>query len=475
MLNSAVLLAALASTASAQQPSPRATVLELQAVRFWAPQQGQTRVLAMVGVPYTLLSSVGTGAEAHLAYTVTIKVTDDRGTVLTTEDFRRSAPAEARRDGVVGVEQLNFGLMPGKYMLSVTVTDSLGGKRTTDSLALEGFAASPGASDILLASGLRLTPENDTTTAAGEISHGARLRLITAPLVRIDITRPNLGYVVEAYSASQTTGTLRLSIKAPDGGAIVDLPALTQKVEAGGAVLRGMIPLEGLPEGNYVLHASLTIDGRKIDRSQAFAVSESKEALQRSLAMAAANRGTDEGYFGSLTQDSLDAAYDVLSMAGASSRDLALYKKDQMSIEAKRKFLIDFWAQRDANKATPENETRMLFYERVAFANSAFGERGRVGWKTDRGRVYSKFGKASEVTRYPSQNKAPPFELWRYQTGTPKWFIFADRGNIGAYNLIRSNELTERGVANWIELLLEWGVDDEIARWLGVVNLESVR
>ena len=142
-----------------------------------------------------------------------------------------------------------------------------------------------------------------------------------------------------------------------------------------------------------MLKASLTIKGKTVERTAPFAVNAVQAALAQNVAEVNANKGLDEVYFNSLPEDSLDAAAEALELVpGSTSRERAVYKKDELSLRAKRQFLIEFWAKRDANKATAINETRIAFYQAVGYANAHYGARFVPGWKTARGRVYAKYG-----------------------------------------------------------------------------------
>ena len=469
MLNAVVMLAALAAGGSASQ---RDQGLELGVTRFFLPASGETQVLTQAGVPYLFASAIGSGADAHVTYTVTVKVVDDRGTVLTSESFQRSAPAMARIPGAAGVENFRFLLKPGTFVMHVSARDSLTGKTIADSVRLEAYASAPTASDLVLANEMRQMPAGDTTSMPGEVARG-NYRIRTAPMLRVDIVNSNMAYMLEAYSSTETQGELRLAIRKRDGTTVADLPPTRQTIPAGGGLFKGQFSVEGLPDGDYLMHATLAVAGKTVTMQTPFVVSPAEEALKRSVAISQANRGTDEGYFSALPDDSLDAAAEVLFLTGAPSRELNVYKQD-MSMAAKRRFLIDFWSSRDKNKATVNNEDRIAFYQAVANVNQKYGERGRVGWKTDRGRVAVKFGSPpSEILARPSDGRAPPYEVWRYTVGKPIWFIFADRGNQGNFILLKSNEFREPGsAANWLEILTP-EVADEIGRWLGV-NLSNV-
>jgi GWxTD domain-containing protein len=75
---------------------------------------------------------------------------------------------------------------------------------------------------------------------------------------------------------------------------------------------------------------------------------------------------------------------------------------------SRERFITAFWQRRDPNPATPENEYRDEHYRRIAFANQNFAFGCAAGWRTDRGRIYIKFGKPDQV-RKTSQG-----EVWVY-------------------------------------------------------------
>ena len=90
-------------------------------------------------------------------------------------------------------------------------------------------------------------------------------------------------------------------------------------------------------------------------------------------------------------------------------------------------FIEQFWARRDTDPRTPDNEYREEHYRRIQYANEHYAA-GIPGWKTDRGWVYIAFGKPDEIESYPaggSYQRKPhegggwtsvyPFEIWRYR------------------------------------------------------------
>lgn len=465
MLIAAVVTAAtLASHAIGQAG---AGGIQMRAVRFWLPDAQNTSVIATVEVPYALASTVGSGPAAFISYLVTINVKNDQGGVLHHEAWFRHAPAIMRSENASGMETLNFGVRPGKYWLEVEVVDSTSKRMVKDSIRFDGYGASPGASDLLLANQMRATPEGDTVTEVGELGRG-NFRFITAPSMHIDLTRPQMGFLLEAYTPDATTATLALKVATADGSDLVTLVPTNKNLPAGGGIIANQFSLEGLPAGQYILKAALTIKGQTVERQAPFAVNAVEEALALNVAETNANKGLDEVYFNSLPEDSLDAAAEVLEiLPGVTARDRAPYRKDELSLRAKRQFLIEFWAKHNENKGSAVNATRIAFYAAVGFANSHYGTRFVPGWKTARGRIFAKYGAPDDSLNSSMGGRGIRYQVWRINRGKARWFIFGDRSGSGAYALLRTNETSEGGTPGWRELVTPEAAQ-QIASWLGL-------
>ncbi|MCA1589994.1 MAG: GWxTD domain-containing protein, partial [Acidobacteria bacterium] len=122
--------------------------------------------------------------------------------------------------------------------------------------------------------------------------------------------------------------------------------------------------------------------------------------------------------------------------------------------EERENFITNFWARRDPNPDTEENEFREEYYERIAYANEHFTS-GIPGWKTDRGRIYIAWGKPSSVESHPSggsydrpsyegggSTTTYPFEIWFYRhldgVGDGLEIEFVDPTGTGEYRLARN-------------------------------------
>ena len=112
------------------------------------------------------------------------------------------------------------------------------------------------------------------------------------------------------------------------------------------------------------------------------------------------------------------------------------------TLEERQHFIDAFWRKRDPNPATPANEFREEHYRRFDFANRSFaGETTRVGWQTDRGRMFILLGEPRERQRFDGLNEIVSTELWFYQAeagvGLPSFFylVFFRPRDMGEYRL----------------------------------------
>lgn len=103
--------------------------------------------------------------------------------------------------------------------------------------------------------------------------------------------------------------------------------------------------------------------------------------------------------------------------------------------ESREEFIEEFWAKRDPDPRTEENEFKEEFFRRIDYANQRFG-RGVPGWKTDRGRIYIYLGPPDNIQEKPYIN-SPNIKglIWwgyyKYKLGLE----FVDRRGDGSYVL----------------------------------------
>jgi len=122
------------------------------------------------------------------------------------------------------------------------------------------------------------------------------------------------------------------------------------------------------------------------------------------------------------------------------------------SLEAKRKFMFNFWKALDPNPLTPANEFKEEYLQRIKYANENFSEGYAEGWKTDRGRIYAIYGKYDDIERHPFESSTRAYEIWTYNKveGGGVIFVFIDVGSVqGNYILVHSTARNELHDEDW--------------------------
>ncbi len=446
---------------------PRSSGLVLRTVRFYRADQNRTRVKGLVQIPFSLLRPTS-GPEPTVGYAISVRVTDSTGLTLYQQSWKNQAAAAVpgSYSDAYAVEIVDFAVAPGRYRLDVTVQDSVSGQKATGGTEIQTLSERDRASDLLLAPKMRVASPNDTVPRPGEFRTGNNLVTAAAQVILTPL-RANVYYLLEAYSADPDTGRMSVRLRDSAGKENLETPEVPITISAGGSVVSGQLDLTGLPEGEYTLMASLNIEGQIIERTAKIYMTGLDEALARDSARRQAERATDVGHFAEMSAEELDEAKAPLLYI-AEPRELSAWDKD-LSLAAKRRFLSAFWQKRDPTPGTARNERRELFYAAIEYANREFREGGRSavpGWRSDRGRIYAKYGAPDDTYSRQQEGNAPPYTVWRYTRERDRYFIFADRTGFGAYQLIETNDRTENRLANWGQIVGYEAVE-EIGRYIG--------
>ena len=91
--------------------------------------------------------------------------------------------------------------------------------------------------------------------------------------------------------------------------------------------------------------AALQLGGKTVERAAGFTMAGLDETLEKDVVRREAAKVTDEGYFEAMSQEELELAKEPLVIV-AESGELNKWSSD-LSLRAKRRFLVDFWKRRD--------------------------------------------------------------------------------------------------------------------------------
>jgi GWxTD domain-containing protein len=460
------LALAVAGQLSPAAVSAQQSALVMRAVRFYRAELNRTRVKGLVQIPLTSLAPAD-GSRGGRSYSMAVRVADSTGLTLYQQSWQSHANDAPGMSDAYTVEIIDFATAPGRYRLDVTVQDSVSGRKQSSSLEVRALTDTSIASDLLLAPKMRLAVAEDTVPNPGEFRAGNSL-VVAAARVVLTPLQPKVFYLLEVYGNQERTGSLSVVVKDSSGAVTTKTPEVPANVAAGGSVLQGQLDLTGLPPGNYTMVATLKLGDRIVERSAQLTMAGLAATLARDTARRAVLRTTDEGYFAEMSAEQLNRAEAPLIYL-AEGHELSVWN-DDLSVDAKRRFLTEFWRKRDPTPGTSRNERREQFYAAIDYANATFREGGRnpvSGWRSDRGRIFIKNGAPDQVLRREREGRAPPYEVWSYAKGKGSYYIFADRSGFGAFTLLSSNDLKEPGVPGWGDVLGGPAVADA-GRFLGL-------
>lgn len=458
-MNVAAIIGALATLMAASAPvqSPGEPSLELTTARFYRSSSSQTLVDVFCLLPFVLLDPLSQGPGGVAAYRMALSVRDSAGLELLAQSWSRMLPSGTLRlRGASTVEHFVFGARPGHYLIEVAVTDSASGRVSRQSGPVDTYPGSPGASDLLLASGIR-PPAGpvDTVPRAGEIRKGSVfLETSGRPVLTPQQTR--LGYYLEVYPQQAETVAVRVRVKAAAGTPIVATEAQRVPFEAGGGVTRGVVDLAGLPPGSYRLEVAVAARDSDVVRSAEFGMA----GFETEAAIAAAAPPSPREPLDAMTEAQLDLLYLPLIYLMTSDEQGSY---SSLTVEGKRRFLRQFWARRDPTPGTLRNEAQEDFYARIGEANRRFREGGAAeipGWRTDRGRIFVRYGLPDEVLSRPQAGSTLPYDVWKYTRGRLRKFVFLDLTRFGNYSLIWTDDRREPSRPDWRDQLGPEAVQD---------------
>lgn len=113
-----------------------------------------------------------------------------------------------------------------------------------------------------------------------------------------------------------------------------------------------------------------------------------------------------------------------------------------------------FWERRDPLPASPINEFREAFFERVRTATQRFREPGTPGWRSDRGEVYIVLGPPSSTQELAQDQRdvgvrAGSALQWTYDAapGGRLTLVFLDQSGFGRFELTPSSRSAFRSAA----------------------------
>lgn len=389
------------------------------------------------------------------AYYMKLAVRDSAETVILEDGWSAvlacagQQPAEGGQRGVV-VETFQFAIAPGRYRLEVSVEPAghPGSARRT-SVDLVNLPLGALASDLILG---RRVGFIDTTTATGEWTvRKGEIGVAADPYVVADQERSNLAYYLEVYQRPESAleGEVVGVIRRRHGEEVIRTGLATLESGTVSRPVAGNLSLAGLPPGEYTLEVRLELADTLVTCSREFGLAA---VLPLEAAQLSPEGERLHEYFSGLSDQELVELFDGIVVWFGNEGYRRTYAG--LTPEGKRNFLVDYFEHAAPSLVGSEEYALDVYVERAHYVNENYtekvGREQRVGWRTDRGRIYLLRGQPNRMVQrtFPVDN-APPYEIWTYEVGAGFVYLFVDETKFNHYRLIYSTDPGEPALPNW--------------------------
>ena len=349
---------------------------------------------------------------------------------------------------LVGV--LGFIIPSGDYVCNVSgrnLKDSLVNRNYREFITVKPFIdSSPAVSNIQIAS--KILQDSPNTNS---VFYKNSYEIIPLPTSIFGENQPVLFHYFELYNLESLNNELPLKLSVivtSSRGNVFFHKSKNIDVTTDSRVEVGTVAVNKFPTDTYTIIISL------VDSINQYGVSSSKKFYVLNPSVEIVDSVYNElsdvfaTHFGAMSEEELDDLFQK-SKYIATSQEIEQYNILNGE-KGKQKFLQEFWKVRDNEPSTQKNEFYEEYLRRIDISNQQFSTLGKKGWKTDRGRIYLKYGAPSEIERYPNQIDTKPYEIWNYnEIEGGVVFVFADLTNFSDYQLIHSTARGELRDDNW--------------------------
>ena len=350
------------------------------------------------------------------------------------------------------VGRVGFVLSPGEYMVSLIAHDEVNASiNDTARIHLKVSLFSrmqPSFSDLELSTSIRqIDPDSNN------IFYKNTFEIIPNPSLVFGHTSPVLMHYAELYQCDLPAYSLKTEIINSFGKTVFEKKrmkiASKQVKEKVGTVDYGAIPIHLYPSNFYTFVLTLqdTLGKAITSRSKKFYIYNPRVQADSTL-YAGGKESEIDPAFTSLSENEVDKEF--LQANYIATKEEKLKYNSLTGSEPKKKFLTQFWKDRDFDGSTPENEYRREYLARILYCNRTYRTAYREGWQTDRGRVYVMYGKPDAIERHASEGDTRPYEVWTFdQIEAGVQFVFVDRFGFNNYELVHSTKRNEIRDDEW--------------------------
>lgn len=400
----------------------RAQKFSLYAYAFMNGEQ-QPSIQVNAAVPYRSLVFFKRESVFESTFDLYLKLTDGDGTVVDTAVLKQTVSVPAYGETMSGKKSARvsrqFAVKPGSYSLEAALTVRNTQLRTerTVTLTVPDFLASGigVASPRLYAVPRPLVSEMGPLAPAGQFPEPELHEVESSTFAGID-KLPALRFEIysEASESRHLNGILYVEV--------VDVRK--------NQLFYHMRPVELRGNGDSYI-ALLDVDDWDLGGYRM----NIRVVMTDPFREAAAFRNFTIGF----TRAMLDRHFDdTLEMLAVITPSRELEELENAPVEERPRAWTEFWRRRDPSPGTEANEALEQFLARIEYITENFSRVG-PGWRSDRGKVYLRFGPPDEIESTIDSVAQGEYLIWRYYEQNLV-FVFYDRYfGVGDYQLISTN------------------------------------
>ena len=408
-----------AGLACAQPPRRERDVLGRRGPAFhvdlasFPGQDENARVEAFVSIPLRGLAPEGNEHRLGRVAVLLIFYNSDGDQITGDEWYYHDIPLN-RPPGTDQGRFLNrrytFELPPGEFEVKARVTDLIGGSQNPKRLTLKvpDYSDRPlRVSDPVF--GLR---RESVAKAPEESYYGP---VLPFPSRRYGDEVPGVAVYYEISDDLAEAGDYRVRYKLKSAYGQTRQDTSFVHPRTAGEVTGLLIEPRhrGLATGTYELEMEVSLGKRRVQRKNSFSMDETRITFQ----------------------ENPDKLRTIMGYVATNQEKVRLESLPDDSLAV---FWEAFWGRRDPDPETATNAALARFLERVAYVTEEFGVL-EPGWKSDRGRIYIKFGPPDHVEEFYTETYRYPTLVWYYY-GRNRNYVFQDQEGFGRYRLVGMQE-----------------------------------
>ena len=346
-----------------------------------------------------------------------------------------------------------YSLANGEYQMEITIEDANNIGRKPFKISETVLIDFP--ENICFSSIIALEDYKPTTEITPNTKNGIEIVPMIMPYYPESVNR--LSFYAEIYNTKKVLGEnerylINTYIKTFESNTRVDNYFFTKRMNVKDTeVIINTMDISNLPTGNYYLVLEARDRNNEIIGYNQFFFQRSNSNYQIDNTVLASIDPT-KVFSGNISNIDTIREY-IRTLEPISSQIEVEYANNLIKTDDLRtmqQYFYSFWSSRSLLSPDVEWEN---YYVQVKRVNASFTSQRIKGYKTDRGRVFLKYGAPDRIVQNHYDPDAYPYEIWHYYTlanQRNKKFVFMTKDIVtNDFQLIHSDAIGELNNSRW--------------------------